>query len=138
MPFIIDKKVDDTIMFEPQQQQVNHMVPMARTSMGKKSVLIHGIADRVAVEEDEPDDEDQHHNSGRGDAVALQFQSVGIDGDERERDCYGEQAGAHSPDCGYQDAAAADWVDGHHVHPGHDEVGAGDDEADGGRVGEAD
>lgn len=41
-PFIMVRNVDDTIMLGPQLQQVIHMVPMARTSIGKKSVLIHG------------------------------------------------------------------------------------------------
>jgi hypothetical protein len=31
------------MMFEPQHEQVSHIVPMARTSMGKKSVLIHAV-----------------------------------------------------------------------------------------------
>ena len=30
-------------MLEPQQEQVSHMVPMARTSMGKKSVTLERI-----------------------------------------------------------------------------------------------
>lgn len=34
------RKVDDTMMLEPQQDMVRNMVPMARTSIGKKSVDI--------------------------------------------------------------------------------------------------
>lgn len=30
-------------MFDPQQEQVSHIVPIARTSIGKKSVLIHAV-----------------------------------------------------------------------------------------------
>lgn len=37
------KKVDETMMLEPQQLQVKNMVPIARTSIGKKSVLIHAV-----------------------------------------------------------------------------------------------
>lgn len=43
LTFIMDKKVDETIMLLPQQEQVNHMVPIARTPMGKKSQLIHAV-----------------------------------------------------------------------------------------------
>lgn len=96
------------------------------------------VADRDAVEEDEPHDEDEHDDGRRGDLVLAQLESRGVDGNEAEGDGDGEQARRHAPDGADEDLAAAPRVDGHGVDPGHDEVGAGDDETDGDRVGEAD
>ena len=40
---IYGKKTDTGQVEQPQHEQVNHMVPMARTSMGKKSVDIQAV-----------------------------------------------------------------------------------------------
>lgn len=39
----MDRNVEETMRFEPQQQQVIYIVPTARTSIGKKSALIQAV-----------------------------------------------------------------------------------------------
>lgn len=96
------------------------------------------IADGHTVEEDKPDDEDQDDN-GRGTNTFLrELKSIRVNRDEAESDCDSQKTSRHSPNGGHEDATTTEWIDGHHVDPGHHEVRSSDDKADGDRVRESD
>ncbi|KAI7223969.1 general substrate transporter [Hortaea werneckii] len=116
--------VDETMMLDPQQLQVSHIVPMARTSIGKKSVDIQAVFPTLTP---------RCRN-----ACCLQLQGFRVDWDEGEgnRDC--KETSRHSPDGRDEDPSSSNGVDGHHVDPSHHEVRSSNDKSNSYWIAEAD
>ncbi len=110
MLFIMVRKVDETMMLEPQQELLYVLAASVlrsqrgwgyipsqehcphRTDFHWEKVCRHPrrVANRNTIEEDEPDDEDEHGDRWRRDSGRFEIESLSIDGNEVEG--YGDPA----------------------------------------------